>query len=102
MSLSVVFGYWLWQSSHDELAMIDHAKVVTATLISTSAATHVDPRDGDSGGARGEFSYRLPDGGEGLVTRGYDHLDDIPEVVQVEYLPEKPEVKRIKGTGSDS
>lgn len=103
--MSPVVGYLLWQSSRDELAMIDHAKVVPATLVDVGVASY-DPRDGE-GGAEGRYTYRMLDGTEGTISKTYDSVDQIPgyendEILEVEYLPEKPEVKRVKGTGSHS
>jgi hypothetical protein len=103
--LCPVVGYMMWQSSRDELAMIDHAKVVPATLVDVGIASH-DPRDGD-GGAEGRYTYRMLDGKEGTIDKTYDSVDQVPgyendEILEVEYLPEKPEVKRVKGTGSSS
>jgi len=93
------------QSSRDELAMIDHATVVPATLVDVGVASH-DPRD-DGGGAEGRYTYRMLDGKQGDISKTYDSVDQIPgyendEILEVEYLPEKPEVKRVKGTGSSS
>jgi len=103
--MSPVVGYMMWQSSRDELAMINHATVVPATLVDVGIASH-DPRD-DGGGAEGRYTYRMLDGNEGTISKTYDSVDQIPgyendETLQVEYLPEKPDVKRVKGTGSSS
>lgn len=97
-------GYQVWQGSLDERALINHGKVVPAELVSVSASSG-DPRTGDGGGAQGEYVYQMLDGSEGHITNGYDRLDEIPgngndEILEVEYLPERPDVKRVKGTGS--
>jgi len=104
--MSPFLAYFLWQSAVNEQALIEHAQLVPATLVTVRSASHVDPRDGD-GGAEGEFSYEMLDGTTGYIRRGYDTLDEIPgngndDVLEVEYLPEKPDVKRVKGTGSTS
>jgi len=101
--MSPFIAYFLWQSAVNERALIEHAQVVPATLVTLRSA-RADPRDGD-GGAEGEYSYQMLDGTTGQIRRGYDSLDEIPgngndEVLEVEYLPEKPDVKRVKGTGS--
>lgn len=106
MVISPVVGFWAWQGSRNDLALIDHAKVVQATL-ETVRTARGDPRTGDGGGAEGEYSYRLSDGTEGRISKTYDTVDEIPgngnnEILEVEYLPEKPEVKRVRGTGSTS
>ncbi|MBC8030874.1 MAG: hypothetical protein H7Z16_12245 [Pyrinomonadaceae bacterium] len=44
----------------------------------------------------------MRDGTHGTVHRGFDTLHEIPNLLEVEYLPEKPEVKRIKGAGSNT
>jgi hypothetical protein len=100
---SPFLAYFLWQSAVNERALIEHAQVVPATLVTVRSAKP-DPRDGD-GGAEGEYSYEMLDGTTGQIRRGYDTLDDIPgngndKILEVEYLPGKPDVKRVKGTGS--
>jgi len=89
----------MWQSSRDELAMIDHAKVVPARLVGVGVTSH-DPRDGD-GGAEGHYTYRMLDGTEGTINKTYDSVDQIPgyendEILEVEYLPEKTRGKASK------
>jgi hypothetical protein len=103
--MSPIVGYLLWQSSRDELAMIDHSKVVPAKLVGVGVARH-DPRNGE-GGAEGRYTYRMLDGTESTVSKTYDSVDQIPgyendDMLEVEYLPEKPDVKRVKGTVSQS
>ena len=88
-----LLALFFWQDAVDERALIDHAQLVPATL---------DVVRSGRGGAEGEYGFRMRDGTRGTVRRGYDTLHEIPHLLEVEYLPEKPEVKRIKGVGSNT
>jgi len=68
------------------------------------SATIAEVRSGRDG-VEVEYTYQTFSGATGTVTRGYDSFDEIPgptEVVEVEYLPDNPEIKRLRGTGNTS
>jgi hypothetical protein len=99
-----VFGFMLRKSYQNELAIINHAEVVRAELVEVGTSRD-DPRTGDTGGALGTYRYRMLNGQEGNISISGDTLNDIPGyadsgIVEVEYLPENPSVKRVKGSGN--
>lgn len=96
ISATILIAFYLWHGAFEERALIQHSRVVPATIANVSSG-----RDG----VEVEYSYQTLAGENETVTGGYDHLDDIPgadEVVEVEYLPENPQVKRLRGTGNTS
>jgi len=102
-----VLGFMMCKSYEQELALIDHAKVVHAELVNASAGGSADPRAGDVNGASGTYRYTMLDGKEGTISISADSLDELPcyadnAVVEVEYLPENPMVARIKGDGNQN
>jgi hypothetical protein len=101
-----VFGFMIWKSYSKELAIINHSKIVTAELIEVGTYDG-NPRTGDSGGAFGKYRYTMLDGKEGAISISEDSLDEIPgysnnEIIEVEYLPENPKFRRIKGSGNQN
>lgn len=99
-----IFGYMLRKSYHKESAIINHAEVARAELVEVGTSRD-DPRTGDTGGALGIYRYRMLNGQDGTISISGDTLNDIPGyadsgIVEVEYLPENPSVKRVRGTGN--
>jgi hypothetical protein len=93
-----IVGVLLWGDVKNERDLIDHAQTVPATLLFVGTA-----RDS----AEGNYAYYMKDGTRGEISRVYDSLDEIPgngnhQILKVEYLPERPDVKRVSGTGSRS
>jgi len=103
-------AFWLSQLGNplDELALIMHAKITEGFIIDTSE----DVQDSEGGGAdwyhRVQYTFRTPDGREftrttdarkGKLRAELRDLED-PYPIQVEYLPDDPNVSRIKGDGS--
>ena len=93
----------------DELALIQRSKVVPGAIVDAWE----DYDDTDYGDTiwhhAGIYEYRLPDGRDfkGVSTgsgRLPDECEDLtqPYPVEVEYLPDNPNVSRIKGVGCQS
>lgn len=110
----VVVACWFWHylvgNPFDELALIQRGQTVSGFIIDTWE----DAESGDEGGTvwfhAAIYKYRLPDGREftrstnvrsGRLKDEFRALTQ-PYPVEVEYLPDKPLVSRLKGDGSDS
>jgi hypothetical protein len=80
-----------------ELALIRRAEVTTGTLVETYEIEH-DTDRGVYVRDAGIYVYRLPDGRE---FRAYTRVPtgQLKEQQQVEYLPDRPGLSRIKGDG---
>lgn len=90
-----------------ELALIQRGQTVPGFVV--DAWEDVEDRYGGQSHAwihSVTYTYKLPDGreftetadGSGRLKRGLS----LPYPIEVEYLPDKPTVSRIKGTGNDS
>lgn len=96
------FGYMIREGYEKDLAWHNHSKeVVQAELIKINTFDG-DPRTGDTGGASGKYRYTMLDGKEGTISFVGDTIDEIPESIEVEYLPDYPERRRIKGAGNQN
>jgi len=99
-----LWGGWFGNPMH-ELALIRYARTAPGAVVDAWE----DVEEGDEGGHHWfyqlEYEYRLPDGRK-LRGRTPDwsgrlpvELSNLPHPVEIEYLPYKPSVSRIKGTG---
>lgn len=112
--LWILGAVWFWHYSFgnplDELALIRRAQIAPGSIVDTWE----DVGDDDYGRAhwsnKATYTYRLPDGREftkstksvsGRLKETFRDLQQ-PYPIEVEYLPDKPMVSRIKGDGSDS
>lgn len=108
----LIGGFWFWHylvgNPFDDLALIRRGHTVQGFIVNAWE----DAESGDEGGTQwlhsAIYKYRLPDGRE-FTQRTKDksgrlrtELRDLaqPFPVEVEYLPDNPEVSRIKGDGS--
>ena len=105
-----LFWYFFVGNPFDELALIQRGRTVSGFIVDTWE----NAESGDSGGTQWFhaviYKYRLPDGREftrrtkersGRLKDEFRVLTQ-PYPVEVEYLPDKPLVSRLKGDGSDS
>ena len=106
------FCFWLYLVGNplDELALIQRGQTVPGFIVDTWE----DAESGDEGGTQwfhaAVYKYRLPDGREFTRRtkdnsgRLKDEFRDLkqPYPIQVEYLPDAPNISRIKGDGHDT
>lgn len=95
-----VFVWHLAGNPLHDLALIRRAQVTIGTLTESQEVEH-DTDRGVYYSDVGLYTYRIPDG------REFQVVNEVPsgqlkEQEQVEYLPDKPAVSRIKGSGSQT
>ena len=113
--LLMLGAFWFWLSlggnPFHELALIRHGETTSGFIIDAWE----EPPDGGEGNRSWHYGliykYNTPDGRE-FTQRTVSWAGRIPEKlslvpvepypVEIEYLPNKPEVSKIKGTGSNS
>lgn len=119
-ALLVIGGVWFWYyligNPFDELALIRKGEITVGVVVDSYEYT-------DEGAFRDVYIYTLPNGqkfigaehnkgrvlepGEeqeyleepDLIEGEEYHPEDKYDSVEIEYLPEKPEISRIKGSG---
>jgi hypothetical protein len=101
--LWLVGACWFWWheiggNPLNELALIRRAQVTTGSLIDTYEHEQEDDRGHVYFSDVGVYAYRVPDGRE-FKTLTRVPTGQLEERRQVEYLPDKPAVSRIKGHG---
>jgi len=105
----ILFWFSLVGNPLDELALIQRGKVAPGFIVDTWE----EAESGDEGGtiwfSAAIYEYRLPDGRDFKgVSDGSGRLKDElrgltePHPIEVEYLPDDPNVSRIKGDGCQS
>ena len=113
--LLTVGAFWLWYFliglPLDDLALIQRGKVVPGFIVDTWEDVEVESRreGGTTWSSAAIYEYRLPDGRDFKgVSKGSSRLKDElryltePLPIEVEYLPDNPNVSRIKGDGCQS
>lgn len=110
--LFMVGGAWLWyimvDNPFDDLALICRAETVPGFIIDTWEEVDTGDEGGTYWSHGATYKYTLPDGNEVTQNTGFssgrlkDELRDLeqPYPIEVEYLPDSPDVSRIKGSGS--
>ena len=106
--LAFLFWHHFAGNPFDELALIRHGQTVPGFIVDTWE----EEGDNDGGGTSwlhgAVFTYTLPDGREftqrtrdkpGRLKPDFRDLER-PLPIEVQYLPDTPEVSRIKGEGS--
>jgi len=95
--------FWCWEGGNPlhELALIRRAQIATGVLVDTYEHEQEDDRGHVYYSDVGIYSYRLPDGRE-FKTSARVPTGQLKEQQEVEYLPDNPEVSRIKGDGCNS
>ncbi|MCJ7663518.1 MAG: DUF3592 domain-containing protein [Desulfobacterales bacterium] len=102
----IIGGCWFWYHEAGgnplhELALIRRAQITTGSLVDTYEHEQEDYRGHVYYSDVGIYSYRLPDGRE-FKTSTRVPTGQLKEQQEVEYLPNNPEVSRIKGDGCNS
>jgi uncharacterized protein DUF3592 len=104
------FWHYLVGNPFDDLALIRRGHTVQGFIVDTWD----EPQNGDEGGTQwlhgAIYKFRLPDGrefmqrtkdGSGRLKAEFRDLVE-PVPIEVEYLPDNPDVSRIKGEGSSN
>ena len=102
----IIGACWFWWhcigiNPLHELALIRRAQLTTGVLVDTYENEQEDNRGHVYFSDVGVYSYRLPDGRE-FKTSTRVPTRQLVEHQEVEYLPNNPEVSRIKGDGCKS
>jgi hypothetical protein len=107
------FGFWYLLLGRTSVgnpltdwALLRHGRTVSGLIVDAEE----DVGDGPNGRAvwsNGlQYTYQIPDGRKFTASQDFSgRLPkelEIPTAVEVEYLPENPQISRIKGTGSES
>lgn len=101
--ITIAFAYW-WHilgNPIDELNLIFKAKTTEGVIYDAWE----DFSDGDEGGGKWIHSYfyeyKISEGKKfkGIENGNGQILIDLPYPIKVEYLPDNPQVSRIKGSG---
>ncbi len=103
--LLIVGACWFWWSLtgniFHELALIRRAQITSGTLIEVHEHEEEDFRGHVYFSDIGVYVYQLSDGRE-FRTTIREPTGQLKKHREVEYLPEKPEISRIKGDGCQS
>jgi hypothetical protein len=93
--------WWLFVdgNSLSELALIRRARLAGGSLVATYEEEREDYRERVHFVTVGVYAYRIPDGRQFKASIEVPAGQTLEELAQVEYLPDKPAVSRVKGRG---